>query len=124
MTNPLQPRSRARGFVHRSSASKSGCAATVHAGAAAVLIEVAGAAIDVARTPSILRRQASAAGAIAETALSIRGTGDRAVPATATVPVAAGLAATTGLGGAAGSSLAGRAGASSDEEVAGAGAAG
>ena len=114
----------ARGFVHRSSVSGSGSAATVNAGAVAVLAEVAGAAIDVARAPSAQRRQAGATGAVAETAVSIRATGDSAVTATATVPVGAGLAAATGLCGAAGSSPAGRACTSPDEEVAGAGAAG
>ena len=99
-------------------------AAAVHAGAVAVLTEVAGAAIDVARAPSAERRQAGATGAVAEAALSIRGTGGSAVPAATAVPVAAGLTAAARLCGAAGTAPAGSAGASSDEKVAGARAAG
>jgi hypothetical protein len=99
-------------------------AAAVHTGAGAVAAEVAGAAVDVAGAPSAQRRQAGAAGAIAEAALSIRATGGSAVAAATTVPVAAGLTAATGLGGAAGSAPTGRARTASDEEVTGAGAAG
>jgi hypothetical protein len=124
MTTPPAAIVQARGVVHRSSLSSSDCAATVDASAAAVLTEVALAAIDVARAPSAQCRQAGATGAVTETAVRIGATGDRAVPAATTVSVGAGLAAATGLCGTAGSSPAGRACATPDEEVAGAGAAG
>src|SRR5215217_6297818 len=95
--------------------SSSDRAGAVHTGAVAVVAEVAAAAIDVACAPSTQRRQAGATGAVAEAALSIRGTGRSAVPAATAVPIRADLTAAARSRGAACPAPAGSARTSSDE---------
>jgi hypothetical protein len=91
---------------------------SANARVAAVVAEVAGAAIHVAGTTPTHRRQARATGAIAGAALRGRRAGGRAVTAAAAVAASAGLAAAAGPGCTAGAPTAGGARAAVHQAVA------
>lgn len=92
----------------------------VHARIRAVVAQVAGAAVDVAGAWSSLRRQTRAARAVAEAALAGARAGCRAVAAAAAVAARAVETTTTWPISTAGATAARRAGATLDEQVAGA----